>query len=88
MDETYHYGQTIKEYRLKRGMSQAELAEKWPSHPVNTRYVQFIENGERKIADQDNSGTLASQNTIRSIPTPYQDAANACIKRHSISLIT
>jgi len=65
MNETYHYGQTIKEYRLKRGMSQAELAEKWPSHPVNTRYVQFIENGERKIADQD---TLRQLGELLDIP--------------------
>ena len=43
MNKHYHYGQTIKEYRQKRGMSQATLAEYWPGHPVNIRYVQFVD---------------------------------------------
>src|SRR5258708_30493898 len=51
MNERYHYGQTIKEYRNKRGMSQAALAERWPGHTVSVRYVQLIESGDKQIAD-------------------------------------
>jgi transcriptional regulator with XRE-family HTH domain len=49
----YHYGQTIKEYRKLKGWTQAQLAEKWPSkgEGVNTRYIQDIEYGDKKIKD-------------------------------------
>lgn len=52
MEETYHHGQVIKEYRKKKGMSQADLAEIWPNGPVNLRYVQYVESGAKKIVDQ------------------------------------
>lgn len=52
MNDPYHHGITIKEYRQKRGMSQQALAEHWPGKPVNLRYVQYIESGEKQIADQ------------------------------------
>src|SRR5260370_24463376 len=65
MNKHYHYGQTIKEYRQKRGMSQATLAEYWPGHPVNIRYVQFVETGKRNIVDQD---TLRQLGQLLNIP--------------------
>ncbi len=65
MDNTYHHGQVIKEYRTKRGMSQAELAEYWPSGPVNVRYVQHVESGSKKIADQN---TLRQLSELLNIP--------------------
>jgi tetratricopeptide (TPR) repeat protein len=52
MSNNYHHGTAIKEYRLKRGMSQQALAEHWPDKPVNLRYVQYIESGEKRIVDQ------------------------------------
>ena len=65
MNENYHYGQTIKEYRTKRGMSQAALAERWPSHSVSIRYVQLVESGEKQIKDID---TLRQLTEILDIP--------------------
>lgn len=51
----YHYGQTIRMYRQQRGLSQSELAERWPkadgTKGVNTRYVQDIEYGKKQIGD-------------------------------------
>ncbi|HEY1348688.1 MAG TPA: helix-turn-helix transcriptional regulator [Ktedonobacteraceae bacterium] len=54
----YHYGLTIREYRLARGMTQARLAELWPKSErfgggegVNWRYVQDIEHGRKHIED-------------------------------------
>jgi tetratricopeptide (TPR) repeat protein len=52
MSDNYHHGIAIKEYRQKRGMSQQSLAEHWPGKPVNLRYVQYIEAGEKQIVDQ------------------------------------
>jgi transcriptional regulator with XRE-family HTH domain len=52
MSNDYHHGITIKEYRQKHGMSQQALAERWPGKPVNLRYVQYVEAGEKQIADQ------------------------------------
>ena len=48
----YHHGQVIKEFRKKRGMSIASLAEQWPTGPVNPRYVGYVEAGEKQITDQ------------------------------------
>ncbi len=53
MSNNYHHGITIKEYRKKHGVSQQVLAERWPGKPVNLRYVQYIESGEKQIVDQD-----------------------------------
>jgi tetratricopeptide (TPR) repeat protein len=52
MNENYHHGIPIREYRQKRGMTQLELAERWPTGPVNLRYVQYIEKGAKQIVDQ------------------------------------
>lgn len=52
MNTQHHHGQVIREYRNKRGISQAMLAEYWPTGPVNVRYVQKVESGEKQIADQ------------------------------------
>jgi tetratricopeptide (TPR) repeat protein len=65
MNEPYHHGQVIKEYRIKRGMSQAALAELWPDHPVNIRYIQHVEAGASKITDQ---RTLRQLSKILDIP--------------------
>ncbi len=46
-------------------MSQATLAENWPNHSVNIRYVQFVENGEKKITDQN---TLRDLSELLNIP--------------------
>src|SRR5579859_2957419 len=51
-NHNYHHGQVIKEFRKKRGMSIASLAEQWPSGPVNPRYVGYVEAGEKQISDQ------------------------------------
>ncbi len=52
----YHYGHTIKEYREQKGITQAELAEKWVksdgSAGVGVEYVSSIETGRKGIADQ------------------------------------
>ena len=51
----YHYGQIIRVYRQQRGLSQSELAEIWPradgEKGVNTRYVQEVEYGRKRIVD-------------------------------------
>jgi transcriptional regulator with XRE-family HTH domain len=49
---TYHHGQTLREARLARSMTQAELAERWPGAPVTARYVQRVEAGEKHLTDQ------------------------------------
>src|SRR5690242_17881944 len=52
MSSSYHHGQIIKEFRHKRGMSQASLAERWPGKPASIRYIQRVESGEKQIVDQ------------------------------------
>lgn len=54
----YHYGITIREYRMACGMTQARLAELWPKSErfgggegVNWRYVQDIEHGRKRLED-------------------------------------
>ncbi|QBD81298.1 XRE family transcriptional regulator [Ktedonosporobacter rubrisoli] len=65
----FHYGQIIKEYRERHKMTQAKLAELWPKKDggvgVNTRYVQDVEYGSKKIDDQ---GTLRKLATLLEIP--------------------
>ena len=52
----HHHGKIIKEYREKRGMTQAELAEKWPGAKGNVgasvNYVQLVEAGKKHITEQ------------------------------------
>lgn len=52
----YHYGLTIREHRELKGMTQADLAEKWVKSDGNTgvgvEYVSSIETGKKGIADQ------------------------------------
>lgn len=60
----FHYGQIIRMYRQQRGMSQSELAERWPkadgTKGVNTRYVQDIEYGKKRIGDPTTLRKLAA----------------------------
>src|SRR6266540_3547878 len=52
----YHHGKVIKEYREKRGMTQAELAEEWPKASgevgVSVNYAQLVEAGKKHITEQ------------------------------------
>ena len=58
----YHYGQTIKEYRIARKMTQEQLASQWPTKEtgVNVRYVIDVEGGKKKITDVETLRKLAS----------------------------
>lgn len=49
----YHYGKTIREYRMQQGLNLSQLAEKWPSKEtgVTSRYVSDIERGVKHIGD-------------------------------------
>ena len=49
----YYYGKTIKEYRVAKGMTLAQLAYEWPSKEsgVNIRYVQDIEAGKKQVTN-------------------------------------
>src|SRR5215471_3255109 len=51
----YHYGMTIREAREAAGMTQAQLAEKWPHTDggtgVSTNYVSGVERGIKHITD-------------------------------------
>lgn len=51
-NQGYHHGQVIREFRKKRGISIASLAEQWPTGPVNPRYIGYVEAGEKQITDQ------------------------------------
>lgn len=65
--ERYHYGQTIKKYRELRGWTQAKLAERWPGKQegANTRYIQDIEYGAKRIGDPE---TLRALSILLTIP--------------------
>ncbi|HLG63603.1 MAG TPA: helix-turn-helix transcriptional regulator [Ktedonosporobacter sp.] len=58
----YHYGKTIKEYRIAKKMTLAQLASKWPSKEigVNIRYVQDVEAGKKQIVSMETLRKLAS----------------------------
>nr|BBH93201.1 hypothetical protein KTA_14000 [Thermogemmatispora argillosa] len=52
-------GRLIREYRERAGMTQSELAARWPRHArfgggegVNWKYIQDIEHGRKRIEDQ------------------------------------
>lgn len=47
-----HHGETIRAFRIQRGLTQAQLAERWPGGAVNPQYVQRVETGKKRIADQ------------------------------------
>ncbi len=59
---SYHYGKTIREYRITNKMTLEQLASKWPSKEtgVNIRYVIDIEAGKKRITDVDILRKLAS----------------------------
>lgn len=65
----YHHGITIREYRKRKRMTQAQLAAAWPNdnggEGVNTRYVQDIEYGVKQI---DSMKTLRKLASILAIP--------------------
>jgi transcriptional regulator with XRE-family HTH domain len=54
--DIHHHGKVIKVYRENKGITQAELAEKWPKASgevgVSTNYVQLVEAGKKHIAEQ------------------------------------
>jgi len=68
----YHYGMTIREYREKAGMTQQQLADKWPKSDrfgggegVTWKYIQDIEHGRKRI---DSNQTLRKVCDILHIP--------------------
>ncbi len=67
--DAYHHGKTIKKYREKCGMTQQELAEKWPrsrgAMGVDWHYVQLVEYGKKKITDV---STLRKLSDLLTIP--------------------
>ncbi|HZO71266.1 MAG TPA: helix-turn-helix transcriptional regulator [Ktedonobacteraceae bacterium] len=58
----YHHGKTIKEHRIAKKMTLAQLASKWPSKEigVNIRYVQDVEAGNKQIVNMETLRKLAS----------------------------
>lgn len=50
--QVHHHGETIRAFRVQRGLTQAQLAERWPGDAVNPQYVQRVETGKKRIADQ------------------------------------
>lgn len=55
----HHHGQTIREFRKLHKITVAELAERWPSGPVSSRYIQAVEAGDKHISDQETLRRLA-----------------------------
>lgn len=51
-EQLHHHGETIRAFRIERGLTQAQLAERWPGGAVNPQYVQRVETGKKRIADQ------------------------------------
>lgn len=76
----YHYGMTIREFREKASMTQAQLAEKWPKSErfgggtgVSWKYIQDIEHGRKHIED---TQTLRKVCDILCIPYERVGLAN------------
>lgn len=61
----HHHGETIRAFRIERGLTQAQLAERWPGGAVNPQYVQRVETGKKRIADQQ---TLRRLGALLDIP--------------------
>ena len=61
----YHHGETIRAFRLEHGLTQAQLAERWPGGAVNPQYVQRVETGKKHIADHE---TLRRLGALLAIP--------------------
>jgi transcriptional regulator with XRE-family HTH domain len=63
-DSKYHHGTTIKEFRILRGVTQEELAERWPKSNggvgVLPRYIQDVEYGKKHIDDPSTLRQLAA----------------------------
>jgi transcriptional regulator with XRE-family HTH domain len=64
-EPAHHHGLTIRAYRTRRGLTQAQLAERWPGGPVNPQYVQRVETGKKRITDQE---TLRRLGELLGIP--------------------
>jgi len=65
----HHHGIIIREYRQRKKMTQAQLADKWPNdnggEGVNTRYVQDVEYGVKQV---DSMKTLRKLAQLLDIP--------------------
>ena len=64
-ETAHHHGETIRAYRAQAGLTQAQLAARWPGGPVSAQYVQRVETGKKRIADP---GTLRALAETLSIP--------------------
>jgi transcriptional regulator with XRE-family HTH domain len=52
--EVYHHGAIIREYRIKKGLTQSQLADVWPgknNKGVSNSYIQGVEYGHKHIED-------------------------------------
>ena len=84
----YHYGKTIREYRMLRDLTLTQLAEKWPSKDqgVTVRYVSDIERGVKHVGDPLILRDLASMLQIPlwkfglSEYNPFQDIEQSIIQ--------
>jgi transcriptional regulator with XRE-family HTH domain len=63
--ERYHHGATIRAFRLRRGLTQAQLAARWPGGAVNPQYVQRVETGKKRISGQE---TLRGLGELLDVP--------------------
>ena len=62
----HHHGAIIRDYRMRRGVTQTQLAQRWPHGAVNAQYVQRVESGKKHIAD---SETLRGLSELLETPT-------------------
>lgn len=58
-DARRHHGETIRAYRVRAGLTQAQLADRWPGGAVSAQYVQRVETGKKHIADPQTLRELA-----------------------------
>jgi transcriptional regulator with XRE-family HTH domain len=74
------FGKLVKTFRMQRGWSQGQLAEKWG---VSREYVSLIERGKRKLDKQEQVNRLAD---ILNIPQERLEAIGKGIpQRHTIA---
>lgn len=64
MEQSYHFGIPIREYRVKKHISQRELANSWPRSDggvgCSQQYLNMVERGERLITDQQTLRNVAA----------------------------